>query len=67
MADSHINGSKGKGIPELTRQSEFGGNSYLIVFARLQSPVLSDNATTGLLGPVPHSADFSLAQITAPA
>jgi hypothetical protein len=45
MADSHINGSKGKEIPELTRQSGFSGNSYLIVFARLQSPVLSDNAT----------------------
>jgi hypothetical protein len=33
MADSHINGSKGKEIPELTRQSGFNGNSYLIVFA----------------------------------
>jgi hypothetical protein len=33
IATDPINGSKGKEIPELTRQSGFNGNSCLIVFA----------------------------------
>jgi hypothetical protein len=32
IATEPINGSKGKEIPELTTQSGFRGNGYLIVF-----------------------------------